>query len=150
MTDHRIRHAALLLALSAAIVLPSAAALASNVPGVPPVPSRRAAVDPVGQYQWSLTMAAMQNTQVTGTVTITRKDSTLSGTLTSDHTNGDMPAKSVTQDGNKVTVVTEGDFGQFTLVIDFSEAEPTGTFKFVGQDGTADQGPASIKRLDKK
>lgn len=148
MTRTSIRHAALFLSLAAIpMALPASAARAST----PPATARRAAVDPVGQYQWSLTMAAMQNTQVAGTLAITRKDSTtLAATLTSDHSDGDIVAKSVTQDGNKVTVAAEGDFGQFTLVIDFSEQEPSATFKFVGQDGTSDSGPVSIKRTDKK
>lgn len=143
----RIRHAALVLSLSVvAAALPTSAALAN----MPPARVPRLAVDPVGDYEWSLTMAAMQNTQVSGTLSITRKDSTLTATLTSDHTDGDIPAKSVTQSGDTVTVVSEGDFGQFTVVIDFSGSEPTATFKFAGQEGTADQGPMSIKKLDKK
>ena len=146
MKHPRTRLAALILSLSTvAAVLPGIAYASTPVSH-----AAHTAPDPVGQYQWSLTMAAMQNTQVSGTLTITRKDSTLSATLTSDHTDGELPAKSVTQDGNKVTVVSEGDFGQFTVVIDLSDAEPTGSFKFVSQDGQTDEGPVAIKRVDKK
>ena len=146
MKHPRTRLAALILSLSTvAAVLPGIAYASTPISH-----TARTAPDPVGQYQWSLTMAAMQNTQVSGTLTITRKDSTLSATLTSDHTDGELPAKSVTQDGNKVTVVSEGDFGQFTVVIDLSDAAPTGSFKFVSQDGQTDEGPVAIKRVDKK
>ena len=147
MSRLRTRHGAILFAFAiGASALPASAALAST----PPVRAPRVAVDPVGDYEWSLTMTAMQNTQVAGTLSITRKDSTLSATITSDHTDGDIPARSVTQSGDTVTVVSEGDFGQFTVVIDFSQPEPTAAFKFVGQDGTTDHGPMSFKRVDKK
>ncbi|HVX39296.1 MAG TPA: hypothetical protein VHB25_06950 [Gemmatimonadaceae bacterium] len=150
MIARRIRHVALSLSLTAAAVaVPASAALASRPP-VRAARLARVAVDPVGDYQWSLTMAAMQNTQIAGTLSITRKDSALAATLTSDHTDGELAASSVTQEGDTVTVVTNGDFGQFTLLIDFSQQEPAASFKFVGQDGTADQGPVSLKRVDKK
>lgn len=142
----RIRHTAAVLLLASAAIVPAAVARAST----PVPPAQRSAPDPVGYYEWSLTMAAMQNTQVSGTLTITRKDSTLAATITSDHTDGELPAKSVTQDGNKVTVVSEGDFGQFTVVIDLSAQEPTGTYKFVAPDGSGDSGTLAIKRVDKK
>ena len=150
MSRPPLRHAGLLLALcttaAAAAALPASAAPANVQPASQP----RVAVDPVGDYEWSLTMAALQNTQVNGTLSITRKDSTLAATLTSDHSDGEIVATSVGQDGTKVTVASEGDFGQFTLVIDFSGQEPTASFKFTGQDGSADQGPAAIKRIVKK
>jgi hypothetical protein len=147
MTRPRLHHAGLLLALcTAAAARPASTPRAS----VPPASRQHVAVDPVGEYEWSLTMAALQNTQVNGTLSISRKDSTLTATLTSDHSDGEIVAKSVGQDGNKVTVASEGDFGQFTLVIDFSGQEPTASFKFTGQDGSADQGPATIRRVEKK
>jgi hypothetical protein len=149
MPRSSLRPARLLLGLSvaaAAMALPASTAGAR----VPPASQSRIAVDPVGNYEWSLTMTALQNTEVNGTLSITRKDSTLAATLTSDHSDGEIVARSVSQDRNKVTVASEGDFGEFTLVIDFGGQEPTASFKFVGQDGSADQGPVTIKRVEKK
>ena len=104
------------------------------------------AVDPVGSYVWSLVMTSMDNTAVSGTLTVTRKDTTLSATMTSDHSDGELTASSVKLDGDRLTVVTNGDFGQFTVNVDFRTDSLEGTFHFVGQDGSAADGPLSIKR----
>ena len=146
MVHQRIPRAAFCLVLGV-IVLPLAASVTHA--GTPVVTGQRAAPDPVGNYEWSLTMATMQNTQVNGTLSITRTDSALAATLTSDNYDGKIAAKSVTQDGDTVTVVAEGDFGWFTLVLDFSEQEPRASFKYVGPNGETDQGPVSIKRVNK-
>jgi hypothetical protein len=111
--------------------------------------SARVAVDPVGSYEWSLVMASMDNTSITGTLKVTRTDSTLAATLTSDHSDGELPASSVKLDGNRLTVVSNGDFGAFTVYINFKDDSLDGTFHFVGQDGSAADGPLSIKRSAK-
>jgi hypothetical protein len=113
-----------------------------------PLPSR-AAVDPVGSYDWSLVMASMDNTPISGTLTVTRKDSALAATLTSDHTDGELQASSVKLDGNRLTVVSNGDFGEFTVNIEFKDDSLDATFHFVAQDGSAADGPMTIKRSAK-
>ena len=114
-----------------------------------PALASRIAVDPVGSYDWSLVMASMDNTPITGTLTVTRKDSALAATLTSDHTGGELQASSVKLDGNRLTVVSNGDFGEFTMNIDFKDDSLDGTFHFVAQDGSAADGPVTVKRAVK-
>lgn len=109
----------------------------------------RVAVDPVGSYEWSLVMVSMDNTPVTGTLKVTRTDSALAATLTSDHSDGELTASSVKLDGNRLTVVTNGDFGEFTVNVDFKDDSLDGTFHFVAQDGSAADGPLTIKRTSK-
>ena len=149
------RTARLCIVASAAAVLTVLSLSSTHMAAAAPVPftgqtvpslGSRVAVDPVGSYEWSLVMTSMDNTTVTGTMNVTRKDSTLSATLTSDHSDGELTASSVKLDGDRLTVVTNGDFGQFTVNVDFRADSLEGTFHFVGQDGSAADGPMSIKR----
>jgi len=152
------RTARLSIAALAATVLTVLSLSTTHVVAAAPVPpavsalsalGSRVAVDPVGSYEWSLVMASMDNTPVSGTLTVTRKDSTLAATLTSDHTDGELAANSVKLDGNRLTVVSNGDFGEFTVNIEFKDDSLDATFHFVGQDGSAADGPMTIKRTSK-
>lgn len=152
------RTARLGIAASAAAALSLLPRASTRVASAAPVPfavqalspfASRVAVDPVGSYEWSLVMTSMDNTPVSGTLTVSRKDSALAATLTSDHTDGELAASSVKLDGNRLTVVSNGDFGEFTVNVEFKDDSLDGTFHFVGQDGSAADGPLTIKRTSK-
>jgi hypothetical protein len=104
------------------------------------------AVDPVGDYQWSFPTADFA---VNGTLSVTRKDSVLAGSFTSDQTPDATPAKNVSFDGKRLTATAVGDFGEFTVLIDIDDSGVTATYKLAQADGSVSSGPLSVKRAPK-
>lgn len=100
--------------------------------------------DPVGNYTWSFDM---QGTVVAGTLAVTRVDSGYHAVFTSDHTQGDIVAKSVTVNNDHVVISTEGDFGQFTMDMTLT-APIQATYKLDSNDGPS-SGPLTIERVKK-
>ncbi len=143
MTQSRIRQG---VTIAVALIAVGASAPVARAIVLSRAPVQRVAVDPVGEYQWSMTTSGMA---VNGTLKVTRSDSTLSATVTSDQTDSPIPATSVKLDGNRLTVVASGDFGEFTIGLDFAESGLSGTYKYVNPNGAADSGPLTIKKSEK-
>ena len=112
---------------------------------VAPTPVAAQSADPVGNYTWSFDM---QGNAVKGTLAITRADSGYHAVFTSDHTDGDIVARSVTVNDNHVVISSEGDFGQFTLDMVLGTTPIQATYKLDSNDGPS-SGPITVERVEK-
>lgn len=103
------------------------------------------AADPVGDYSWWFDTG--DGGKVTGTLKILRTSTGYAAKLTSDRTEGEGDAKSITVDGDHVVVVIVGEYGEFTMDLTMKAAAIDGVWKLVGNE-TA-QGPLNIERVKK-
>lgn len=108
-------------------------------------PAAAQSADPVGNYTWSFDM---QGNAVKGTLAVTRADSGYHAVFTSDHTQGDIVARSVTVNDNHVVISSEGDFGQFTLDMTLGTTPIQATYKLDSNDGPS-SGPITVERVEK-
>ncbi|HEX7019859.1 MAG TPA: hypothetical protein VF159_07620 [Gemmatimonadaceae bacterium] len=124
-------------------LLLAAAAFVATAPAANVAAAQSA--DPVGNYTWSFDM---QGNLVKGTLAVTRADSGYHAVFTSDHTQGDIVAKSVTVNDNHVVISSEGDFGQFTLDMTLGTTPIQATYKLDSNDGPS-SGPITVERVEK-
>ena len=103
------------------------------------------AADPVGDYTWWFDTG--DGGKVTGTLKILRTPAGYAAKLTSDRTEGENDAKSITVDGDHVVVVIVGEYGEFTMDMTMKAAAIDAVWKLVGNE-TA-QGPLTVERVKK-
>jgi hypothetical protein len=119
-----------------AIVL-SAAGCASAPPAPPAAPAvtaltTPAPVDPVGIFDFT---TALEGTVVNGTVTIAKAATGFTGTITTTATEP-VPVRTVTVEGQKLTVTADTPDGPVTFVMEFKGDEFTGSWSYAGMAGT--------------
>lgn len=140
------------------LFLPMISALAifamASVIGIPVLHARApsadveslTAADPVGSYTWNFDTG--DGGKINGTLAISKQATGYAGKLTSDRTEGELAAKSVSVDGNHVVVVAAGDFGEFTMDMVMKDPAIEATWKLVG-NGETQQGPLNVERVKK-
>jgi hypothetical protein len=104
------------------------------------------ASDPVGNYTWNFDTG--DGGKITGTMVISKPATGYAAKLTSDRTEGELAAKSVSVDGNHVVVVVVGEFGEFTMDMTMKDPAIEATWKLVA-NGETQQGPLNVERAKK-
>ena len=95
-------------------------------------PEAPAAPDPVGVYDFS---TSVEGTVVTGTITITEGTNGYGGSIATDATET-IPVRSVTVEGNRMTVLADSPDGPVSFVINLKGNDFTGTWSYAGMSGT--------------
>lgn len=107
----------------------AAAASAAATPAPAPTP---AAASAAGIYDFTTTV---QGATVSGVVTVTMANGRAGGTIATSAT-PEIPIRSVTVEGQKVTVSAESPDGDAVLEFNMSGQDFTGTWWFGGQTGS--------------
>jgi hypothetical protein len=129
-----------MLAIGIVAIPPSADARPSSIGR-----TARVAADPVGDYAWWFETG--DGGKITGTLKIARSSTGFTATLTSDRTEGEGAARSVTVDGDHVVVVINGEYGEFTIDMTEKPTKIDAIWKLVAND--TQQGPLNIERVKK-
>ena len=95
-------------------------------------PEQPAALDPVGMYDFS---TSLDGTPVTGTITITKTTSGYGGSIATSVTET-IAVRSVTVEGQKLTVLADAPDGAVTFVIELNGDEFAGIWTYAGMSGT--------------
>ena len=95
-------------------------------------PDAPAALDPVGIYDFTTTV---DGSVVSGTVTITQGTSGYGGSIATDATET-IPVRSVTVDGQKLTVLADSPDGPVTFIINVDGDDFAGTWSYAGMSGS--------------
>lgn len=127
--------AALLLAACASS--PQAAPASTPAPqpaaaAAPAAPAPTAAASAAGVYDFTTNVQGMA---VTGVVTVTMANGRAGGTIATSAT-PEIPIRSVTVEGQKVTVGADSPDGEVTLEFTMAGQEFTGTWWYAGQSGS--------------
>ncbi len=125
-----------------AVLLAACASSPQAAPRATPAPSPQATapapapapapVSAAGVYDFSTNVQGMT---VTGVVTVTMTDGRAGGTIATSAT-PEVPIKSVTVEGQKVTVVADSPDGAVSLEFNMNGQDFTGTWWYGGESGS--------------
>lgn len=114
-------------------ILAALLAIAIGTTATAQTPAPAPNLDPVGTFEFSTTV---QGQTVNGVVTITKTDGVLGGKMMADIM-PEIPLKSVTVEGKKVTLVAETPDGVLTVVMEFEDADKfAGNWTLAGDGGS--------------
>ena len=116
----------------AATATPQPAVAAAPPASPAPAPTPPSAASAAGVYDFR---TSVQGMEVTGVVTVTMTNGTAGGTISTSAT-PDVPIRSVTVDGQTVTVSADSPDGDVTLAFVMSGQDFTGTWWYGGQSGS--------------
>ena len=108
---------------------PSPQAAPASAPAPTPTPAPASAA---GVYDFT---TSVQGTTVTGVVTVTARDGRTGGTIATSAT-PEIPVRSATVEGRKVTVTGDSPDGEVVLEFNMSGQDFSGTWWYGGQSGS--------------